>query len=155
MSERPGRNASRTPDDDAPVLVISVAADLAGMHAQTLRQYDRLGLVIPRRARGGGRRYSYRDVTRLREIQTLSQQDGISLAGVRRILDLEAQVAELQQRVEDLGNANRSYREALQAVAPRLFAAGRTGEDVVQLAPGRRPRRPSPSRAITLWRPQR
>ena len=60
------------PDDDTPVFVISVAAQLAGMHAQTLRQYDRLGLVSPSRTRGGGRRYSGRDVALLREVKRLS-----------------------------------------------------------------------------------
>ena len=74
------------PDDDAPIFVISVAAALAGMHAQTLRQYDRLGLVRPSRTRGGGRRYSGRDVTMLREVQRLSQEEGISLSGIQRIL---------------------------------------------------------------------
>ena len=70
-----------SPDDETPVFVISVAAQLAGMHAQTLRQYDRLGLVSPSRTRGGGRRYSARDVTLLREVQRLSQDEGVSLAG--------------------------------------------------------------------------
>ena len=65
------------PDDETPVFVISVAAQLAGMHAQTLRQYDRLGLVSPSRTRGGGRRYSARDVTMLREVQRLSQDEGL------------------------------------------------------------------------------
>ena len=80
------------PDDDTPVFVISVAAELAGMHAQTLRQYDRLGLVTPSRTRGGGRRYSQRDVALLREVQRLSQEEGVSLSGIARILELENQV---------------------------------------------------------------
>lgn len=88
--------------EDAPVFVISVAAQLAGMHPQTLRQYDRLGLVSPGRTPGGGRRYSTRDVVLLRQVQHLSQEDGINLAGVKRIIDLEAQVVELQQRVREL-----------------------------------------------------
>ena len=75
------------PDDDTPVFVISVAAELAGMHAQTLRQYDRIGLVSPSRTRGGGRRYSARDVALLREVQRLSQEEGVSLAGIQRILE--------------------------------------------------------------------
>lgn len=90
------------PDDDRPVFVISVAAELAGMHAQTLRQYDRLGLVQPGRTPGGGRRYSARDVELLRHIQRLSQDEGINLAGVKRIIDLEQVVAELRQRVAEL-----------------------------------------------------
>jgi len=90
------------PDDETPVFVISVAAQLAGMHAQTLRQYDRLGLVSPSRTRGGGRRYSAQDVTMLREVQRLSQDEGVSLAGIQRILDLENQVKALRGRVGEL-----------------------------------------------------
>jgi MerR family transcriptional regulator, heat shock protein HspR len=89
-------------DDEAQVFVISVAAQLAGMHPQTLRQYDRLGLVSPGRAVGRGRRYSSRDVQQLREIQRLSQEEGVNLAGVKRILDLENQVAALSARVREL-----------------------------------------------------
>ncbi|MEO8888495.1 MAG: helix-turn-helix transcriptional regulator [Jatrophihabitantaceae bacterium] len=88
--------------DDAPVFVISVAAELAGMHAQTLRQYDRLGLVTPGRTVGGGRRYSARDVALLREVQRLSQEDGVNLAGIKRIIDLESHVDALRARVAEL-----------------------------------------------------
>src|SRR5436309_11979624 len=88
--------------DDAPVYVISVAAQLAGMHPQTLRQYDRLGLVSPDRSAGRGRRYSARDVAQLREVQRLSQEEGVNLAGVKRILELENQVAALSSRVREL-----------------------------------------------------
>jgi MerR family transcriptional regulator, heat shock protein HspR len=90
------------PDDDAPVYVISVAAVLAGMHPQTLRTYDRIGLVSPGRAVGRGRRYSARDIALLREVQRLSQDDGINLAGVKRILELESQVQALQARLVEL-----------------------------------------------------
>ena len=88
--------------DDAPVFVISVAAQLAGMHAQTLRQYDRLGLVTPGRTVGGGRRYSARDVALLREVQRLSQDEGVNLAGIKRIIELEAHVDALRARVAEL-----------------------------------------------------
>jgi MerR family transcriptional regulator/heat shock protein HspR len=88
--------------EDAPVFVISVAAQLAGMHAQTLRQYDRLGLVTPGRTVGGGRRYSARDVALLREVQRLSQDEGVNLAGIKRIIELESQVDALRQRVAEL-----------------------------------------------------
>jgi MerR family transcriptional regulator/heat shock protein HspR len=88
--------------EDAPVFVISVAAELAGMHAQTLRQYDRLGLVTPGRTGGGGRRYSARDVALLREVQRLSQEDGVNLAGIKRIIDLESHVDALRARVAEL-----------------------------------------------------
>lgn len=67
--------------------VISVAAELAGMHPQTLRQYDRIGLVIPKRTKGRGRRYSAEDIAELREIQRLSQEEGINLAGIKRLLE--------------------------------------------------------------------
>ena len=88
--------------EDAPVFVISVAAQLAGMHAQTLRQYDRLGLVTPGRTVGGGRRYSARDVALLREVQRLSQDEGVNLAGIKRIIELESQVDALRARVSEL-----------------------------------------------------
>src|SRR3954469_20095147 len=87
---------------EAKVLMISVAARMAGMHPQTLRQYDRLGLVQAGRAGGGGRRYSVRDVVLLREVQRLSQDDGINLAGVKRIIHLERLLEEAQQRVARL-----------------------------------------------------
>ena len=77
-------------DDSTLTFVISVAAELAGMHPQTLRQYDRLGLVTPARTKGRGRRYSQRDIQRLRDVQRMSQEEGINLAGIRRILGLEA-----------------------------------------------------------------
>jgi MerR family transcriptional regulator, heat shock protein HspR len=93
----PGR-----PDDDAAVFVISVAATLAGMHPQTLRAYDRIGLVSPGRTSGRGRRYSARDIALLREVQRLSQDEGINLAGVKRILELESQVEALQARLVEL-----------------------------------------------------
>ena len=88
--------------DDTPVFVISVAATLAGMHPQTLRQYDRIGLVSPGRASGRGRRYSARDIAMLREVQRLSQDEGINLAGVKRILELEAHVSALQARLSEV-----------------------------------------------------
>lgn len=87
--------------DSAPVFAISVVAQLTGMHPQTLRQYDRVGLVTPQRTSGGGRRYSARDVERLREIQRLSAE-GVGLSGVRRILDLEQLSDDLATRVREL-----------------------------------------------------
>ena len=82
--------------------LISVAAELAGMHAQTLRTYDRLGLVSPRRSSGGGRRYSQRDVDLLREVQRLSQDEGVNLAGIKRIIELTNQVEALQSRLSEM-----------------------------------------------------
>lgn len=79
----------------APILTVSVAAELAGMHAQTVRQYDRLGLVVAKRTRGGGRRYSLNDVDRLTEIQRLSQDEGINLAGISRIFELRDELEKI------------------------------------------------------------
>ena len=111
--------------------VISVAAQLAGMHPQTLRQYDRLGLVSPERTPGGGRRYSEHDVELLREVQRLSQEEGVNLAGIKRIIELENQVAALQQRVGEL--------------VQELDQVRRTGRDLVPLT----------SSALVVWRPDR
>jgi MerR family transcriptional regulator, heat shock protein HspR len=88
--------------DDARTFLISVAAELAGMHAQTLRTYDRLGLVSPRRSSGGGRRYSQHDVDLLREVQRLSQDEGVNLAGIKRIIELTNQVGALKSRLMEM-----------------------------------------------------
>src|ERR1051325_9432584 len=103
--------------DALPVYVISVAAQLSGLHPQTLRTYDRLGLVSPGRTAGLGRRYSMRDIVMLREIQRLSQEEGINLAGIKHILDreresdaLRTEVARLRALVEELSNELESTR---------------------------------------------
>src|ERR1700720_1168443 len=88
--------------DDARTFLISVAAELAGMHAQTLRTYDRLGLVSPQRSSGGGRRYSEHDVDLLREVQRVSQDEGVNLAGIKRIIELTNQVEALQSRLQEM-----------------------------------------------------
>ena len=132
--------------DETPVFVISVAAQLAGMHAQTLRQYDRLGLVTPSRTQGGGRRYSARDVARLREVQRLSQEEGVSLAGIHRILALENQVDALRGRVEELSAA---LMAAQMTSGSRIFAVGPAG-DAVMMRPGQRPRQHT-SQALVRW----
>ena len=98
---------------DAPVYVISVAAELAGMHPQTLRQYDRLGIVSPGRTSGRGRRYSMRDVRTLREVQRLSQEEGINLAGIKRILELQHEVEQLREQVFHLANELEAARRAV------------------------------------------
>jgi MerR family transcriptional regulator/heat shock protein HspR len=128
---------------DAKVLMISVAARLAGMHPQTLRQYDRLGLVQPGRAAGGGRRYSARDVELLREVQRLSQVEGVNLAGIKRIISLEQLVLDLQQQVADLQDALARARDRV-AELEALLAYGR--RDLV-------PR--ETSNALVVWRPRR
>ena len=136
-------------DDRAPVFVISVAAELSGMHP-TLRQYDRLGLVIPQRTRGRGRRYSTRDIARLREIQALSQEDGINLAGIKRILELQDEVTALEDQLSRV-------RDTLETMTPaqrRVFSADRDGE-ISALRRGERPRRRSSGNALVVWRPTR
>jgi MerR family transcriptional regulator/heat shock protein HspR len=112
--------------DAAPVFAISVVAQLTGMHPQTLRQYDRVGLVTPQRTSGGGRRYSARDIERLREIQQLSGE-GIGLTGVKRILDLERLADELQQQVRRLEAELAEARQALTSLHQRSTP----GTDVV------------------------
>jgi MerR family transcriptional regulator/heat shock protein HspR len=96
--------AKNSKRDDARTFLISVAAELAGMHAQTLRTYDRLGLVTPSRTSGGGRRYSERDVDLLREVQRLSQDEGVNLAGIKRIIELTNQVQALQSRLQEMAD---------------------------------------------------
>jgi MerR family transcriptional regulator/heat shock protein HspR len=123
--------------DDAKVLIISVAARMAGMHPQTLRQYDRMGLVQPGRASGGGRRYSVRDVGLLREIQRLSQDDGVNLAGVKRIIELEELAHALRRRLAEV--------ESQLARAQQLLA---------QVEAMGYPRRDQVSNALVVWRPR-
>jgi MerR family transcriptional regulator/heat shock protein HspR len=109
--------------DDMPVYVISVAASLSGMHPQTLRGYERVGLVTPRRTAGGGRRYSMRDILTLRQIQRLSQDEGINLSGIKRILDLERELEQARLMAAELHaqmSALRNELESTRAVAARL-----------------------------------
>ncbi|QWZ07964.1 MerR family transcriptional regulator [Nocardioides panacis] len=124
------------PGPEVPVYVISVAAELTGLHPQTLRTYDRLGLVRPGRTGGGGRRYSWRDIELLREVAELSAT-GIGLEGVRRILDLEHQVDALRLRVVELEHDLASAEYTLQAALtqptknlPAVRATTATGQSV-------------------------
>lgn len=96
--------------EEARTFLISVAAELAGMHAQTLRTYDRIGLVSPSRTSGGGRRYSQHDVELLRQVQHLSQDEGVNLAGIKRIIELTNQVEALQSRLEEMAEELRMLR---------------------------------------------
>lgn len=146
----PADHSGFAPDDDTPVFVISVAAGLAGMHAQTLRQYDRLGLVSPSRTRGGGRRYSQRDVTLLREVQRLSQEEGVSLSGIARILELEHQVDALRGRVAELSAELDAVRSSA-GRGTRVFSVSPTG-DVYAARLGERPRH-ARSQALVVWAP--
>jgi MerR family transcriptional regulator/heat shock protein HspR len=127
--------------EDAAVFVISVAATLAGMHPQTLRQYDRLGLVSPGRTPGRGRRYSARDISRLREVQRLSQDEGVNLAGVKRIIELESHVDALRARVAELQAALAAAQDDMAARERAVHASYR--RDLVPVEPG----------AVVVWRP--
>ena len=118
--------------DDSHTFLISVAAELAGMHAQTLRTYDRLGLVSPRRSSGGGRRYSQRDVDLLREVQRLSQDEGVNLAGIKRIIELTNQVEALQARLAEMADELEVARASQR-------------RDVMA---------PTPSTAVVVWQPR-
>lgn len=133
-------------DENTQVFVISIAAELAGMHPQTLRQYDRLGLVSPGRTAGKSRRYSMRDIEKLQEIARLGSE-GVSLEGIRRILELEDHVNALSDRVRELESALAD--ELLNRPGRRVFAAGSEGE-VVSMRAGTRVRR---SNQVVVWRP--
>jgi MerR family transcriptional regulator, heat shock protein HspR len=137
-------NISIEQASDAKVLIISVAARLAGMHPQTLRQYDRLGLVQPGRAGGGGRRYSERDVALLREVQKLSQDEGVNLAGIKRIIGLENLVSELQEQVAEL---EAQLGAAYHRIAELETMSPYPRRDLV--------RQERPSTALVVWRPRR
>ncbi|HEY3610590.1 MAG TPA: helix-turn-helix transcriptional regulator [Pseudonocardiaceae bacterium] len=130
-------------DEDSPVFVISIAAQLSGLHAQTLRSYDRLGLVSPGRAAGGGRRYSARDIAVLREVQRLSQEDGVNLAGIKRIIELENEVDALRGRVAELAEELAAAHAAAEGAAAAVHASYRR-----DLVPVRR------QTALVVWQPQ-
>lgn len=131
-------------DENTPMFSIGVAAELAMMHPQTLREYDRMGLVTPVRTGGQTRRYNMRNVAQLREIQRLSHE-GVSLEGIRRILELENQNAELQKRVRDLEQT--LANEMMNRPGARVFAAGDQGVESIA-----RGKRPSKHTSVVLWR---
>ena len=133
-------------DESTPLFAIAIAAELAGMHPQTLRQYDRMGLVSPQRTAGQSRRYSMRDVVQLREISRMSAE-GLNLEGIKRILELENQVTALSSRVRELEAALAD--ELLTRPGRRVFAAGAEG-DVVSLRAGTRVRKQN---QLVVWRP--
>lgn len=134
-------------DRFTPVFAIAAAAELAGMHPQTLRQYDRIGLVSPQRTRGNTRRYSLHDVTQLREVARLSAE-GLSLEGIRRVLQLEDRVQELEDHIRQLERA--LSEERLKRPERRVFAAGAAGGEVVTLRRGTRVRR---NAEVVIWKP--
>lgn len=133
-------------DRFTPVFAIAAAAELAEMHPQTLRQYDRIGLVSPQRTRGNTRRYSLHDVAQLREVARLSAE-GLSLEGIRRVLQLEDRVRDLEKHVRELERA--LTEERMQRPDRRVFAAGAGGE-VVTLRRGTRVRR---NAEVVVWNP--
>jgi MerR family transcriptional regulator, heat shock protein HspR len=135
--------------DDTPVYVISVAAQLSGLHPQTLRAYDRLGLVSPGRSTGRGRRYSMRDILALREVQRLSQDEGVNLSGIKRILELNDELERSRRLVAELHSEVSQLRlelESTRSVAARLaelLRKGRTGPGLV----------PVRSARVAVWEP--
>jgi MerR family transcriptional regulator/heat shock protein HspR len=145
-SRRP-RPPFEPPGPDAAVFVISVAAELSGLHPQTLRTYERLGLITPGRTGGGGRRYSPRDIELLREISELTSA-GIGIEGVRRILDLEHRVDALARRNEELVAELDRTREAL-----RQAIGARRADAPVNKLPVRRA--PDPGQSVVVWRRSR
>jgi MerR family transcriptional regulator/heat shock protein HspR len=136
-----GLPAGMDATDDTPVFVISVAAQQYGLHPQTLRQYDRLGLVSPGRASGRGRRYSARNVAQLLAVQRLSQEEGVNLAGIKRVLELEDHIAALQARLAEMERELGAARTTLRQVESRVQAAYR--RDLV-------PTRPQ---EVLVWQP--
>ena len=136
MTTQPGLPA------DAAVYVISVAAELSGLHPQTLRSYERMGLIMPGRTGGGGRRYSHRDIELLREIASLTA-GGVGIEGVRRILELEHQVAALQSRNEELAAELTATRDALRAAV----TTRRTDPNKLPVL-----RQPDPTASVVVWR---
>ena len=126
--------------DDTPVYVISVAAQLSGLHPQTLRAYDRLGLVSPGRAAGRGRRYSLRDILSLREVQRLSQEEGVNLSGIKQILELGAELERARRLLAEMTAEMAQLRaelESTRAVAARLAGLVRNRAAGAQLVPVR------------------
>lgn len=132
-------------DEETPIFAIAAAAELSGMHPQTLRQYDRLGLVVPGRTQGGLRRYSLRHVQQLREVAALSAE-GMSLPAISRLIELENENRALRRRIAQLETR---VREELEQRS-RVFAAGASGS-VVSVRHGTRVRRAT---EVVLWRPE-
>jgi MerR family transcriptional regulator/heat shock protein HspR len=129
--------------EDTPVFVISVAATLAGMHPQTLRQYDRIGLVSPGRTSGRGRRYSARDIAMLREVQRLSQDEGVNLSGIKRILELESHVDALRARIAELAAELEATRAEMARREAQVHASYK--RELVPVDRG----------SVVVWRPER
>ena len=138
--------AFQAPGPDAAVYVISVAAELSGLHPQTLRTYERLGLITPGRTVGGGRRYSHRDIERLRSIAELTSS-GIGIEGVRRLLDLENELTALRSRNEELQAELEATRQALRSA---LSARSAPPVNKLPVLPS-----PTPGQSLVVWRRNR
>src|SRR2546423_13870787 len=142
--------------DDMPVYVISVAAQLSDMHPQTLRAYDRLGLVSPGRSQGRGRRYSMRDILALREIQRLSRE-GVNLSGIKMLLDQHRELEQARRLVAELHAEVAQLRvelESTRAVAARLAELRRSGSGPRSGGEGRRGAVPVGRGRVAGWGPQ-
>jgi MerR family transcriptional regulator, heat shock protein HspR len=136
--------------DDTPVYVISVAAQLSGLHPQTLRTYDRMGLVSPGRSTGRGRRYSMRDVLALREVQRLSQDEGVNLSGIKQILELTDELNRSRRMIAELKSEMTQLRielESTRSVAARLADLLRRGRGGAGIVPARSTAR------VAVWEP--
>jgi MerR family transcriptional regulator/heat shock protein HspR len=136
--------------DDTPVYVISVAAQLSGLHPQTLRTYDRMGLVSPGRSTGRGRRYSMRDVLALREVQRLSQDEGVNLSGIKQILELTDELDRSRRLIAELKSELTQLRvelESTRSVAARLADLLRRGRGGPGIVPARSTAR------VAVWEP--
>jgi MerR family transcriptional regulator/heat shock protein HspR len=116
--------------EERAVYIISVAAELAGMHPQTLRIYERKGLLRPQRTSGNTRRYSERDIDRLRQIQDLTQSQGINLAGVKLVMEMQVELEELRRHAEELESQLRASRRA---AARRVGATADRGGQILPL----------------------
>ncbi len=127
----------REQPEDRAVYIISVAAELAGVHPQTLRIYERKGLLQPARTPGNTRRYSQRDIARLRMIQRLTQEQGLNLAGVKMIVEMEDQLDRMRRRMEALDRDFRRARNRMLEEMERLRSLSRRGE-IVPLSTVRR-----------------
>ncbi|WP_459612801.1 heat shock protein transcriptional repressor HspR [Corynebacterium urogenitale] len=134
---------SRDQHDKHEVFVISVAAEITGMHAQTLRTYDRMGLVTPQRTRGGGRRYSREDIEALQEIQRLSHEEGVNLAGIKTIIEQQQRIAELEQENAALRHRLADLREQVR----RSQQSGQRSRGEIVHVPR--------STAVVMWEPRR
>ena len=158
------------PPETVAIYVISVAAQLSGLHPQTLRQYDRLGLVSPGRTPGRGRRYSLRDIELLREVQRLSQDEGVNLAGIKRIRELQDEVEALRAQVAQLQASLAVARATTIPVAVPAQQGHTQQGHAAQQTHSQAPAAPHPgyrpdllpaipafgySTALVVWKPQR